>query len=225
MVSDLLPSYTHIVKPSLRHTYLSFDEEGNLIIKSPEVSKAYIEQLLLKKAAWITKSRKRVIQKKGKNPDFTARSLLYYKGIAYPLQIHPRLKQGTSLSFENGIFFLYSSHQDTLHFQKHIDAFYRQEAERYLPGVVEHYSRKMQLFPEAIRFRKTKRQWGSCSGKNVLSLNTMLIKLPPPVIAYVVVHELAHIRHKHHQRDFWNLVKRYMPDYQLQIKELHTYTT
>jgi predicted metal-dependent hydrolase len=53
----------------------------------------------------------------------------------------------------------------------------------------------------------------------------MLMKLPPTVIAYVVVHELAHIRHKHHQRDFWNLVKRYMPDYQLQIKELHTYTT
>jgi predicted metal-dependent hydrolase len=83
----------------------------------------------------------------------------------------------------------------------------------------------MQLFPEAIRFRKTKRQWGSCSGKNVLSFNTMLMKLPEEVIAYVVVHELAHIAHKHHQRSFWKLVGQHMPDYEAHIAELHTYTT
>ena len=83
----------------------------------------------------------------------------------------------------------------------------------------------MALVPTNIRFRKTKRQWGSCSGKNVLSFNTMLMKLPLSVIQYIIVHELAHIKHKHHQKSFWKLVEEHLPDYRQRVAELHTYTT
>ena len=47
---SLLPQYTHIVNPKLKNIYLTFDDEGNLVIKSPKVSQQKIEQLLLKKA-------------------------------------------------------------------------------------------------------------------------------------------------------------------------------
>jgi len=224
-MSGLLPQYTHIIKPTLKHTYLSFDEAGELIIKSPGVSQRYIEQLLLKKAKWITRSREKILQKKGKVPDFSQKSKLYYKGIAYPLSVIPYEKKRTELHFEEGVFSLFSNKHDTTLFQKHIDRFYKKEAEAALPQLVEKYAQKMQLFPREIRFRKTKRQWGSCSGKNVLSFNTMLMKLPEDVIEYVVVHELAHIRHKHHQKQFWELVKEQMPEYKKRIKELHSYTT
>jgi len=83
----------------------------------------------------------------------------------------------------------------------------------------------MSLSPTDVRFRKTKRQWGSCSGKNVLSFNTMMMKLPHDVIEYIVIHELAHIRHKHHQKDFWQLVEQHLPDYKKKVKELKKYTT
>ncbi|AKF25869.1 hypothetical protein YH65_11105 [Sulfurovum lithotrophicum] len=224
-MSGLLPRYTHIINPSLRHTYLSFDEAGGLIIKSPEVSRHYIEQLLLKKAKWITRSREKILQKKGKTPDFTQKSKLYYKGIAYPLSVIPHEKKRTELRFEEGVFSLFSNRHDIGLFQKHIDRFYKKEAEAYLPELVERCAQQMQLFPRDIRFRKTKRQWGSCSGENVLSFNTMLMKLPENVIEYVVVHELAHIRHKHHQKHFWELVEVQMPKYKECIKELHSYTT
>jgi len=224
-MSELLPQYIHIVKPKLRHTYLSFDEAGNLIIRSPKVSQKYIEQLLLKKAGWITRSREKIRLKKGKKPNFTQEEKLYFKGRPFPLQVQKHHKQRTELHFKKEGFLLCSHHNDTALFQKHIDRFYKTEAEKYLPAIVEKYAAQMQLFPKAIRFRKTKRQWGSCSGQNVLSFNTMLMKLPEEVIAYVVVHELAHIEHKHHQRSFWELVERHMPDYKARISVLHTYTT
>ncbi|BAF73396.1 M48 family metallopeptidase [Sulfurovum sp. NBC37-1] len=224
-MNGILPQYTHIVKPALRHTYLSFDETGNLIIKSPGVSQRYIEQLLLKKANWISRSRKKILQKKGKAPDFAEVSELYYKGVSYPLKMISHKKQRTELCFEEEVFFLFSNRYDTSLFQKHIDRFYKKEAEIYLPKLVERYAQQMLLFPREIRFRKTKRQWGSCSGKNMLSFNTMLMKLPEDVIEYVVVHELAHIRYKHHRKDFWKLVESHMPGYKECIKELHSYTT
>ena len=87
------------------------------------------------------------------------------------------------------------------------------------------WAENINLSPAYILFRKTKRQWGSCSAKNVLSFNTMIMKLPPDVIEYIIVHELSHIKHRHHQKAFWQLIERYLPDYKRRVQELMTYTT
>jgi len=222
---NLLPRYAHIVNPKLKHTYLSFDNEGNLIIKSPKVSQRYIEQLLLKKSDWINRSREKLLQKKGKALDFSQQVELYYQGKAYPLRLIEQTKKRTTLLFDQEVFLLYYHHYDEVLFQKHVDNFYKEEAKQFVPFLVEKWSKQMDLTPTNIRFRKTKRQWGSCSGKNVLSFNTMMMKLPQDVIQYIVIHELAHIQHKHHQKSFWKLVEKYIPDYKQHVIELKKYTT
>ena len=222
---NFLPRYTHIVNPKLKHTYLSFDNEGNLVIKSPKVPQHYIEQLLLKKSAWINNSREKLLQKKGKLVNFSQQAELYYQGHAYPLRLIEHSKKRTKLILNQEAFSLYYHQYDENLFQKHIDHFYKEKAKQFVPLLVEKWSEQMDLSPTSIRFRKTKRQWGSCSGKNVLSFNTMLMKLPQDVIQYIIVHELAHIKHKHHQKSFWNLVNQHLPDYKQRITELHTYTT
>ena len=65
-----------------------------------------------------------------------------------------------------------------------------------------------------------KSKWGSCSVKNSLIFNYYLAKLPEDIIEYVVVHELAHIKHKNHQKEFWDLVSKFIPDYKERIKRL-----
>jgi len=222
---NLLPRYTHIVNPKLKHTYLSFDNEGDLVIKSPRVSQRYIEQLLLKKSNWINRSKEKLLQKKGKALDFSQQAQLYYQGQAYPLRLIEQTKKRTTLIFDQEVFLLYYHHYDEVLFQKHVDNFYKEEAKEFVPLFVEKWSDQMALTPTNIRFRKTKRQWGSCSGKNVLSFNTMMMKLPQDVIQYIIVHELAHIQHKHHQKSFWKLVEKYIPDYKQHVTELKKYTT
>ncbi len=221
----LLPSYTHIVNPKLKHTYLSFDEEGNLIIKSPKVSQRYIETLLLKKSAWITRSKEKIMQKKGKALDFQKETELFFYGEAYPLNLEKHSTKKTRLVFEAQKFTLYYHTYDETLFQKHIDTFYKTKAKEDLPALVSAWADTMQLNYNKLSFRKSKRQWGSCSGKNDLSLNTMLMKLPKNVIDYIIVHELAHIEHKHHQKSFWALVEHYLPEYKTEVAILKTYTT
>ena len=96
---------------------------------------------------------------------------------------------------------------------KNIDIFYKNEIKKILPLKVEEYSKKMNLFPTNISYRKNKRTWGSCNHKNGLNFNILLMKFPIEVMEYVIVHELAHIKHKNHSRDFWNLVAVYCPNY------------
>lgn len=96
---------------------------------------------------------------------------------------------------------------------KNLDLFYKKEIQKILPMRVEEFSKKMQLFPTSISFRKNKRTWGSCNFKNGLNFNILLMKFPIEVMDYVIVHELAHIKHKNHSKDFWNLVAVYCPNY------------
>ena len=103
----LLPQYTHIVNPKLKHTYLTFDDEANLVIKSPKVSQHYIEQLLLKKSKWINRSREKLLQKKGRLLDFSEEATLYYQGHAYPLRLIAHSKKRTQLIFSQEAFLLY----------------------------------------------------------------------------------------------------------------------
>jgi len=222
---SLLPHYIHIINPKLKHIYLSFDDTGELIIKSPKVSQKQIEQLLLKKASWITKSREKFQLKKGRTLNFNTSPELYFLGESHVLKLILYEKKRTKLTFDGDKFTLYYSTYDESVFQTHIDKFYKEEAKHYIPTVVKEWSRKMELNYNKISFRKTKRQWGSCSAKNDLSFNTMMMKLPLDVIQYIIVHELAHIKHKHHQKAFWTLVEAYLPAYKAQVKELKNYTT
>jgi len=222
---SLLPQYKHIVNPKLKHIYLSFDESGDLIIKSPKVSLRKIEQLLLKKASWIEKSRKKLQHKKGKALNFSNMPELYFMGKVYPVILTAHDKKKCQFHFDGAKFTLLYHSYDELLFQKHVDHFYKTQIQKQMPSWVEEWAEEMSLSPSSIRFRKTKRQWGSCSGKNVLSFNTMIMKLPQDVIQYIIVHELAHIRHKHHQKAFWKEVEAYLPDYKSQVQELKNYTT
>ena len=222
---SLLPHYIHIVNPKLKHIYLTLNDEGELVIKSPKVSTRRIEKLLLKKSSWISNARKRFQAKKGKSIDFSQESELYFLGESHRLVLYPYDKQRTKLHFDGDIFTLYYSHYDENTFQKHIDTFYKNEAKKYIPEHVEKWAETMGVKPKAIGFRKAKRQWGSCSANNTLSFNTMMMKLPLDVIQYIIVHELAHITHKHHQKAFWQCVAMYLPEYKKQIHILKNFTT
>ncbi|SFV89956.1 Putative predicted metal-dependent hydrolase [hydrothermal vent metagenome] len=223
-MSSLLPSYTHIVNPKLKHTYLSFDDTGSLVIKSPGLSPHHIEQLLIKKSAWIQRSKKKIASKKGYYPDFSKDPHLYFLGQAVPVLLERHTLKNTKLIFENSLFRLQYHTYDPERFTKHIDTFYRQKAQQYIPPRVEQWAKRMGVTFQSVRFRKTKRQWGSCSCSNTLSFNTMLMKLPQKLIDYVIVHELSHINHKHHRQTFWQCVEHYLPDYKANVAELKTYT-
>ena len=101
---------------------------------------------------------------------------------------------------------------------KNLDTFYKKEIIKYLPDLVDIYSKKMNLIPTSLKYRKNKRTWGSCNYKNGLNFNILLMKFPIELMEYVVIHELAHIKHKNHSKKFWDLVKEFCPDYKQREK-------
>lgn len=96
----------------------------------------------------------------------------------------------------------------------------RRQAAEWLPRRVAHFAPLMQVTPTGVKITSAQKRWGSCSGKNSLCFSWRLMLLSPEAIDYVVVHELAHIRHHNHSREFWAFVREILPDYQVRQRLL-----
>lgn len=95
----------------------------------------------------------------------------------------------------------------------------RQRAKNIIPQKVKHYSALMGVQPASVKINSAKKRYGSCSGKNNLNFSLYLMDKDERFIDYVVIHELAHIKHHNHSRDFYSFVAEFMPDYK-QISKL-----
>ncbi|MBQ8868999.1 MAG: M48 family metallopeptidase [Oscillospiraceae bacterium] len=96
----------------------------------------------------------------------------------------------------------------------------KKAAKDYIPAKVMEYSALMGLKPSGIKITSARTRFGSCSGKNSLCFSYLLMQKPLEAVDYVIVHELAHIKHKDHGKRFYALIEKYMPDYRERNKLL-----
>ena len=79
--------------------------------------------------------------------------------------------------------------------------------------------------PALIRYRAMRTRWGSCNHRTrAITLNMALVRFPVAALEYVVVHELAHLKHAGHGKEFWSLVAAAIPDHLERRRRLNTYT-
>lgn len=93
-------------------------------------------------------------------------------------------------------------------------------AKAKLPEKTSYFSEIMCLKPIGVKITSAKTRFGSCSGKNLICYSWRLMLYPEAAIDYVVVHEIAHIKHKNHGKAFYSLIETVLPDYKERRKLL-----
>ena len=94
-----------------------------------------------------------------------------------------------------------------------LEAQYRKEARRRITERAAYFAEKMGVDYGRIAIKAAKTRWGSCSARGNLNFHWKLILMPPAILDYVVVHELAHRIEMNHSPRFWTQVERILPDY------------
>lgn len=209
--------FTHIIKPKLKRMYISVDSKNGVVVKTPDVPESKVIELVHKKAGWILKKRA-LVQESLSDFEFETGSRLPYLGKRYYLKLEEDKAAGVGkayLTFNHSKFTLrynpYLMKEEYMH--KALDEFYREKAKERMTALAKQWADTMGLTYTKITFKKVAKRWGSCSSRGNIMFNYEAIKLPIDCLEYIVVHELAHLKHHDHSKDFWKLVEKYLPNY------------
>ncbi len=82
-----------------------------------------------------------------------------------------------------------------------------------IPKRAEELAREIGVSYGRITIKNQVTRWGSCSAKKNLNFNCLLMLCPDEVLDYVIVHELCHLLHMDHSKEFWAEVERHCPDW------------
>ena len=96
----------------------------------------------------------------------------------------------------------------------------RKKAKELLPEKVNYYSALLGVKPTRLTITGARTRFGSCSGKNSISFSFYLMRFPEEAVDYVVVHELCHIIHHNHSKEFYKEIEKILPDYKKRKKLL-----
>lgn len=97
----------------------------------------------------------------------------------------------------------------------------KSQLSRFLKSTANHYilertrklAQKMNLKFNKVSLKQQSTRWGSCSSKKNLNFNWRLVHFEPKIVDYVIIHELAHLKHMNHSTKFWQLVEKYDSEY------------
>lgn len=205
-VDRLTPKY-QLIRSKRKTLSLQIDETAQLLIRAPmRLNIKEIERFILQKQSWIAKKQQEIKLKKVFKPSYQECDKFLFLGEYYPLKL---VATGEPLKFDQCFFYLNTQYEPTRGFHW----FYKKEFEKIALPRLEYYTQKYDLKFNQVRFKAQKTRWGSCSSKNNINLNYLLMMAPMSVIDTIITHELAHIKYKNHGKDFYRLLKLMTPDY------------
>lgn len=213
-----------LVRKRIKNVYIQI-KDGKLIVKAPySISKSKIDELISQKRDWISK---RVL----KNPperkiDTIDKNYIYILNNKINIKYQKHSKSNIIVNLDENTCIVMlpqsfvNSKENAAKVNKKIDNELKKLANKYIMNAMEKYIALTGLTPCEIKIRKFKSIWGNCSSKKVIKINQNLIHYGIDQIEYVCLHEITHLKYMNHQKEFWNFVKKYMPNYKEISSEL-----
>lgn len=105
-----------------------------------------------------------------------------------------------------------------------VDTWYKTKAKIHFKKALDKYHPIIAKDINSVKIREMKTRWGSCNpSKSYINLNLELIKKSTQCIEYVILHELTHLIHTNHNKQFYNYMSVYMPDWKKRKEKLNIY--
>ncbi|MGZ4159992.1 MAG: M48 family metallopeptidase [Neobacillus sp.] len=194
------------------------DIYGNVEVQAPKgTSDELVFHLLEEKWDWIQQKSKemkdRTLGQKVKVYDHG--EMFLYLGNEYPIQVSQdiNIKQDYVV-FEGDKLYIYVKQLEDEKIRQALKRFYYQQCKMLVERSIRTYQSNFKIKPRSIRISDNKTNWGTCDSRQQLTFNWKLAMAPLKVIDYVVVHEMCHMVHLNHDRSFWRLVGKILPDYE-----------
>lgn len=207
--------YSHVIDNTLKNAYITVDFYEGVILKSPSIADGKADETIYRKGKWILEKLK-LVERIPQGEIITGSRLLYLGKRYYVEVIQDEGVRHTSVRFTHSKFQIHVNPNDDNRdkaINEALETFSREKAQLKITPRIDKWSMTTGLKPRTICFRKLNKRWGSCTSGNDIIINSDAIKLPFTLIDFIIVHELAHIKHKHHSKEFDKEVAKFIPDW------------
>lgn len=189
----------------------------NIKVLAPKyTSEEEILRVVKSKARWITKKLfefKDIKYRKIEKEYVNGESFMYL-GRNYSLNIiiNKDMKKPI-VKLYRGKFIIETPSNNQILLKSAMEEWYRKKTLEKVEKKIKYYKEYFDVSPNLIKVKEQKKRWASCSSNRNLMFNWRCAMAPSGVIDYVVVHEMCHMIHLNHSREFWQLVGNIMPNY------------
>ena len=213
-----------IIKSNRRKTSQITVDKDSVVVRTPSSkTTSEIKKIVDGKKKWIFRKQLE-FQKQNSvilKPTYIVGSKLPYLGRNLTLKILKNKKtESVSLKKDTIIVSIKSKMLSKVLVKKLYQEWLMEKSSQIFTSRLNKISKKLKLKPRKIIIKNLKDRWGSATSDDTINLNMNLIKSPRSVIDYVILHELCHLKIKGHSDKFWQMVKKFMPNYDEQKRWL-----
>ncbi|MEF8847497.1 MAG: SprT family zinc-dependent metalloprotease [Candidatus Paceibacterota bacterium] len=204
---------------------LTSDKE--LIVKAPiTANDGDIERVLENKKPWLLKKLSGLEERSSspREKEFYSGEKLLYNGRRYRLKLDLKETDGVEVHLKDNLFIITAPEslgedQRRKEIKNSLLNWYKKRAKNNFKKRTKRYARKLDIEKVEVNILDSSRKWGELKDE-VIALHWKLVLAPVKIQDYVIVHELAHFKHKNHTSGFWNTVGAVLPDYEERKKWL-----
>lgn len=200
---------------------ITVDRDGSLIVNAPsDCDEVDLAAFAHEKRMWVYKklAQKDLLLSHRPTKEFVSGEGFTYLGRSHRLLVADRHEAAVKL--ERGRLVMRRDVAISDQGAHAMIDWYRTRASRWLPRRVEPWARRLGVEPGPLDVRDLGYRWGSLGKHNRVNFHWATIQLPPMLVDYVIVHELAHIEEPNHTKAFWSRVERAMPAFERAKHEL-----
>ena len=201
-----------ITKKKIKNFILRIYPDSSIAVSAPlHASDREIENFVLSKKAWIEKTLEKVKKLKDDSIKILGKNV-EKKVIQSDLE---------RISLTDRNIFIYSKNIEEIEIEKKFLEWKYNKLKEIIEEAIEKYTKLLNTEINYYKIKKLSSAWGIYHRReNYISFNINLIEKDIESIDYVVLHEICHIFYMDHQKKFWTLVEKYMPDYKIRRKKL-----
>ena len=208
-----------VVKKDIKNIHLGvYPPIGRVRLSAPVYSNdEKIRLFIVSKIPWIRKNQRKFKDKERlSQPQFISRESHYIGAKRYLLEVSVNeLNKNQIILGKNKIKLYLKEHYTLEKRQEIFESWLRKNLRSRIEPVLQKWENRMGLFCSEWKIKKMKTKWGSCNEEaKRLWFNLELMKVDDNCLEYVIVHELAHLKHKHHNKYFFNTLSKFIPDWE-----------
>ncbi|NMA66145.1 MAG: M48 family metallopeptidase [Clostridiaceae bacterium] len=200
-----------LIRSKRKTISLTITKDAKLVVRVPlRMPLKDINDIIEEKKDWIISKKEQVLKRKKEydNLKFVEGGKFFFQGKTYTLVPDSKISM---INFDNDKLYYPSSREKEL--SDVLKSWCRFEAKRFLPDRLNQLSELLKIPYTGCSITSARTRWGSCSPNNRINLTWRLIMADTGAIDYVIIHELCHVVHKNHGKEFWTRVQQIMPDY------------